>query len=175
MTGAYASDWKVIGGAQIGKETLVTFFDAESVKHQDETVRVWVEGVPVKTLERIFKIEHNEKLIEATARKVATGYVPPYVMLQSDKGKYPNAKAFQDDIVDVTSQEVIVNTMGVRVASKFYFEIDCKEKRIATLSVSIFRKDGSLEKSSDSHSPEYSYISPDSNGERLSQVLCPNR
>jgi len=173
---AYASDWKVIGASQVDKETVeVLFFDAESVKQQDDTVRVWVEGVPKKTLGDIFNQKHNEKLIEAVASKLVTGYVPPYVMLQSLKGKYSNTKVFDDDRLDVMSEEVIVNIMDVRITSKIYYEIDCKEERIAPLSVILYRKDGSLKQSSDSHSPKYSYIVPDSNGERLSQVLSPKR
>ena len=80
----------------------------------------------------------------------------------------------QDLIIDVTGEEIIVNGGQVSATSKIYFEIDCPGKRNAILSSIHYRADGSVSQSGDIESPKFQHIAPDSTGEWVSLMLCPD-
>jgi hypothetical protein len=71
------------------------------------------------------------------------------------------------------SDEIIANKTGIQAITTTYFEIDCKGKRIAPLTIIKYRKNGSVAKSETPKPIKYFYIVPDSSGDWLSMLVCP--
>lgn len=174
----FAADWQYTGNSVIGKDPTAMFFDADSVQHPSKgTVRVWVKAISQKVLERYYEKHGSEKwYIENVARKIASGYVPAFFMLPSIKKLYskpkPNGQKLDDLIIDVTGEEFLANSGDLPERAKFYFEIDCKGKRMATLSATLYRADGSMSNAADYESPKYAHVAPDSTGEWTWLLVC---
>lgn len=169
---ADASDWQFFGFGQQGKDETFLSFDAESISHPTkETTRVRTKAIAVSELER-YLMSHNKSVVDHTDRKRLTGYVPPVLLLPTVRGAYADAKGLRRKIL-ITSYELIANTPDIRVVSKFYIEIDCASQRIKMLDGSLF-DDGGNSLSGQSNG-EYQFITPDSNGEWLSLLVCPTK
>lgn len=170
---AYSADWQYTGGTDDGS----TFFDAEGVKYPDkDTVRVWIKSIANRTSDDYYKEiegERKEKFIEDTAQKKARGYIPKFFLLDSVKRMYKSKNDYENAIAGAITDEIIANDIGVSTAASAYFEIDCKGKRIGTLSITKYRKDGSVEKSASTKQPKYDYILPHTTAEWLSMLVCP--
>ena len=79
----------------------------------------------------------------------------------------------QDALATMVSDEIIANKAGVQSVTSTYFEIDCKGRRIAPLTVIKYRKNGSIAKSQAAQQARYFYIVPDSSGDWLAMLVCP--
>lgn len=171
LSGAYAADWQYAG--LVGKDKA-SFFDAEGIQYPDkDTVRMWVKNIPEKTIKKYFNGREREQVIEDSARKIASGYIPNYLKLESIKRTQSNDLATQDALATMVSDEIIANKAGLQAITATYFEIDCKGKRIAPLTIIKYRKNGSVAKSETPQPAKYFYIVPDSSGDWLSMLVCP--
>lgn len=172
LAAAHAADWQYTGGTHDGS----TFFDAEGVQYPDQDiVRVWVKSIGNKASEDYFKeIEgkRKEKFMEDTAQKRARGYIPKFFLLDSVKRLYKENE-YENAIAEAVADEIVANENGVNAAASAYFEIDCKGKRIGTLSIIKYRNDGSVEKSGSTEQLKYESILPDTTAEWLSMLVCP--
>jgi hypothetical protein len=170
LVNVYAADWQYTGGTKDGS----TFYDAESIQYPDkDSVRVWVKSITSKAASSYFKGKKEKKLIDDAATKMASGYVPNYLLLESVKRIYKNENDYRGAIAEVIADEIIANEFGVHADVSIYYQIDCKGKRIGTLSFTKYRKDTSVETSGSTEQPKYDCISPDSTGEWLSMLVCP--
>lgn len=83
---ADASDWQFFGSGKQGNDETFLSFDAESISHPTrESARVWTKAIAVSELERYLE-SHNKSVVDNTARKRLTGYVPPVLLLPTVRG-----------------------------------------------------------------------------------------
>jgi len=168
---ACAADWQYAG--MVGKDKA-SFFDAADIQYPDkDTVRLWVKVISEKTIKSYFKGQDRDQLIDESARKMASGYTPAFLRLESIKRKFPDDYKMQDALATMVSDEIIANRAGVQAITSTYFEIDCKGKRMAPLTIIKYRKNGSIAKSEIPKQAKYFFIVPDSSGDWLAMLVCP--
>jgi hypothetical protein len=168
---AYAADWQYAGN--VGKDQA-SFFDAAGVQYPDkDTVRIWVKYIPEKTIKSYLNSKDREQVIEESALKMASGYIPVFIKLESIKRTLPDNLKMQDALATMISDEIIANKSDVLADTTTYFEIDCKGKRIAPLTIIKYRKNGGIAKSEIPKQAKYFYIVPDSSGDWLAMLVCP--
>jgi hypothetical protein len=99
-------------------------------------------------------------MVEDAAQKILDGYVPPIVMMGEMKDRTPNIVSFEE----------IANLDAVKPQSRIFYEIDCSEQMMRTLSVYIETKGkvGSSDKTAD-----WMHVPPETNGAMLLKILCP--
>ena len=78
----------------------------------------------------------------------------------------------EDLRINVMTAETIAASGDIRKTSNIYYEIDCTGKRIAVLAIALFSLDGDTSKMKNYDNPKFTYIPPESNGERLMQMVC---
>lgn len=167
----YAADWQYAGNVDKDK---ASFFDAAGVQYPDkDTVRMWVKYIPEKTIKSYLNSKNREQVIEESALKMASGYIPVFIKLESIKRTLPDDLKMQDAIATMISDEIIANKADVQADTTTYFEIDCKGKRIAPLTIIKYRKNGNIAKSEIPKQTKYFYIVPDSSGDWLAMLVCP--
>jgi hypothetical protein len=168
---AFASDWRYAG--IVGKDQA-SFYDASDIQHPDaDTVRIWVKEIAEKTIRGYFKSREGDRVIDEAASKIAAGYVPEFLKLESSRRALPADFNMQDALATMVSDEIIANRPGVPAVASTYFEIDCKGRRIAPLTIIKYRKNGSIAKSQTPPQARYFYIVPDSSGDWLAMLVCP--
>lgn len=173
---AHATDWRFAGNVD---NIDASYFDADGIQYPDkDTVRVWVKYISVNTINRYFESNHRKQVIDDTAKKIASGYIPNYVALEPVQRTLPSDPNQKEDklrniLAEVISGEVIANKAVVHATSAIFYEIDCKGKRIGLLEYIKYRTYGSIEKSQSLERPQYDSIKPDSSGEWLSMLVCP--
>ena len=168
---AYAADWQYAGNVDKDK---ASFFDAAGVQYPDkDTVRMWVKYIPEKTIRSYFTGKNRGQVIEESALKMASGYIPVFLKLESIKRTFPTELKMQDALATMVSDEIIANKADVQATTATYFEIDCKGKRIAPLTIIKYRKNGNIAKSEIPKQANYFYIVPDSSGDWLAMLVCP--
>lgn len=166
---ASAADWKFLGGFQLKQKRgdTIAYYDTESVQYlSNGNVRVWIKAVYASEVDRLLTTK-NKEIIKTTADKVANGYYPPYVLLNP----YPQTSF--DTYMEIVTWEEAANHAEIKPRAKIFFEINCKDKMIQTLSSVIYRGDGGT--ASTSGIGKWDYIGPESNGETLQKILCKGR
>lgn len=171
------ADWKYAGTAMLGSNVDESiFYDTGSIARPSKSiVRTWIKTIPQDAIEAFYtKPGALQRYKELVSTKVARGYVPGYLQLPVVTRLYPSAQGqtLNGAIIVVTGAELIANAEDVQASAKFYFEIDCYEKTMATLSAVIFRPNGSISSQGDAKSPKGRRISPGGLGDGLSQILC---
>ena len=170
----WASDWQYAGFIKSGDVEAHQFFDSEGVSRvSPDIVRVWVKAVRVRVFDRYFK-SHRKLIVEKAARRVANNYVPRFVTLGTVNAKYEPTQ-LKDVAVDITTYEVAANESDIQASTKLYFEIDCSGQRIKLLQSIAYSDRGVIQSPGSKPSAEYQFIAPDSNGQWLSQLVCPSR
>jgi hypothetical protein len=104
---------------------------------------------------------------------MASGYIPVFLKLESIKRTLPTELKMQDALATMVSDEIIANKADVLATTTTYFEIDCKGKRIAPLTIIKYRKNGNIAKSEIPKQAKYFFIVPDSSGDWLAMLVCP--
>lgn len=167
---AFAADWQYAG--IVGRDQA-SFFDAADIRHPDpDTVRIWVKDIPEKTIRSYIKSKDGDRVMDEAAGKIAAGYVPGFLKLESSK-RFPADFRIQDALATMVSDEIIASRPGVQAVTSTYFEIDCKGRRIAPLTIIKYRRNGSIAKSQTPPQARYFYIVPDSSGDWLAMLVCP--
>ena len=135
-------------------------------------LRVWVESIANRQIEQYRSGEHKKEIVDRTAKKMATGYVPHILLLPQVAKLYPTAKDFNDAVFDAISREEVANTGAVEHLSRYYWEIDCSENRWRILEIMTFEPSGEL-KSSRKIEGDWNHIAADTNTQHLAAMLCP--
>jgi hypothetical protein len=173
---ANAADWQFAGNLD---GNVSSFFDADGIQYPDkDIVRVWVKYISLKTINSYFESNHRKQVMDDSARKMVSGYIPNFVALEPIQRTLPSDPKQKEDRLrnisaEVISAEVIANIADVHATTTIFFEIDCKGKRIGPLSYITYLKDGSVENSQSTEQPKYDYIKPGSSGEWVSMLVCP--
>ena len=170
LSAAYAADWQYAG--IVGKDKA-SFFDAADIQYPDkDTVRLWVKDISEKTIRGYFKSRDGDQIMDESARKIASGYTPEFLKLESTRRTLPADFKMQDALATMVSDEIIANKAGVQSVTATYFEIDCKGRRIAPLTIIKYRNNGNIAKSQTAQQARYFYIVPDSSGDWLAMLVC---
>lgn len=164
----YASDWQYAGSVKDGAHQ---FFDAETLTHPTrDVVRVWVKSIQERRFNRYLQ-NHEKLIVEKTAHKIASGYSPRFLELPAIMSRHEGA-ALKDVAVEITAYEVMANRPDIQMFSKFYFEIDCANKRIKLLDGTLYKDNGNISNRKARPDNDYTFIMPDSNGQWLSLLAC---
>ncbi len=95
---AYAADWQYAG--IVGKDKA-SFFDAADIQYPDkDTVRLWVKDISEKTIKHYFNSKDRDQIIDESARKIASGYIPDFLKLESTKRTLPDDFKMQERVSD---------------------------------------------------------------------------
>lgn len=170
---ARGADWKYHGGSTLSKgESVLCFYDSGSVERLiGGNIRVWEKAITQAEFKRIEKrIEKKEEkqIVDRAAKKIAIGYVPPYVLAEPEAMKALEANNM--NAIDIIAWEEEADSPNTSPRMKMLYEINCKEKKIRHLSISIFDADGEIH--SDRTTSAWDYIIPESNTETLMKILC---
>ncbi len=151
-------DWKVVGGADVGQDANILFYDARGVHRlPNGHIEVWTKALSNKALENI---EATKEQIDTAARKILSGYDPPVHQLR---------KLNDDQKLSLVIYEVFANDDIVESNARLLFELDCKTSRARfnSISIKLAGKWGFDEKPG-----EWSRISPETNPYYLQRLLC---
>jgi hypothetical protein len=160
---ATSVDWKLYGGAKIGATSDYCFYDAEGVVKQPDThLRVWTKCLSENEMDSVdIEKEPDNKITKNAARKIIGGYVPPIIAIE---------KMDFNKIADVAAAEEIANASGIQPHSRILYELNCSEKMLRELSITIYGKIGPSDRPKD-----WKYVGPETNAATLLTILCPRR
>lgn len=172
-TNTFSSEWLYAGFRKTSSVEAHQFFDAESsARPTPDSVRVWVKAITSRELERSLT-RNRDALVELASRKLATGYRPRFLLLDSVEAKYNgDASRLQEAAIEITLYEAAAAKADAKTYSKAYFEIDCRQQRMRTLEVIAFTRSGDA-RTGRLPPQDFQFIAPDSIGQWLSQMLCP--
>lgn len=165
VRGAFAQppgvDWKLYGGTSLN-ERAWCFYDATGITQMPSAhVRVWTKCLREKALDSIdIQKDFGGKILENTAQKVGSKYVPPFATVETVDA---------DKRLTITLYEVTANIGNLDPQASIFYELDCRERMIRELSVSI--QTGG-KRGSSNESGDWRYVPPEGNGARLLKILC---
>jgi len=153
-------DWKMYGSADGPSHC---FFDAKGVvKTDDRHMRVWTKCLLEKNLNGVdIEKDFDGRILENAVQKLAGLYVPPIALVQETID--PKQR------MAITAYEEIANIAPIEPQARIFYELDCSDKMIRELTVSlrVDGKSGSTDKPSD-----WKHVAPETNGNRLLKILC---
>jgi hypothetical protein len=168
---ADASDWKYAGRV----DGFVGFYDAAAVVRDGARVRFWLSLVPAGELappEALPRAQERYAAhVEAAARKIASGYVPPLLDLPAVRSLHSDD--FEAYARRVATWEAIAND-DVYATDRQEYELDCDRNALRTLQTLRWDDDdGSWRRTPSSQAPRP--VAPKSNLALLAELLCPRR
>jgi len=129
---------------------------------QGSQIRVWTKCLPQKEIDNI-DIENafEGRILKDAAQKVTKYYVPPITSIENFSA---------DQLVTIIQYEVTAGIARIEPQATILYELNCHEKMIRELSVSLKIKG----RSGQSDKPyAWRYAAPETNGARLLSLLCP--
>jgi len=155
-------DWKMFGGASVAGPSLC-FFDAKSVvRTSSGYIRVWTKCLAQKDLDGVdIKSDLRSKIGDNAGRLVHEGYVPPIVVIGRIEFK---------QVPDVVAYEQIANLSAIESQAQIFDELNCSERMMRSLSVSIHANG---QRSFKDKPSDWEYVPPEGNGATLLKMLCP--
>ena len=109
------------------------------------------------------KSDFDGRIANNAARKAVDGYIPPIATVE---------KMDADQILASTIYEEIANISYIEPRARIFYELNCSEKTVRELSISI-HQDGKL---GSKHEPsQWKYVPPETNGARLLALVCRER
>ncbi len=160
---AKASDWKYIGGTTYDGKYYYAFYDKQTEQRRGNGrfTSIWVKLVDYHELDSI-RNACNDTLINLLASEVVKGRVPPYV-LQSDS------------LTMVLMFETIVNQFRPKTRYMMHTELDCKEYKMRTLSLTVYDDFGDTISSGSDPEAKWSDVVPDTFGQFMMETMCRKR
>jgi hypothetical protein len=160
---AQGADWKFYGEGGLPKsDALIAYYDAMSIERlSDGHVKAWTKGISPSEVERIMNLEEVTK---RAAVKIKAGYVPPYIL------SHPRPEPGYEVNTRIIYWEEAANYDVIKPKLKVFYEVNCKEKDIRTLTSISYKDTGKAETRSDVD--KWISISPGSNSETLHKILC---
>ena len=152
-------DWKMYGTAPIDGG-VICFYESKGVITRP-ALRVWTKCLLQKDLDSVDpESELGKKIVESSAQKVASGYIPPIALVEDidfDQG------------MGVIGYEETANLSNIQDQTRFFYELNCSERMIRRLSTYIRKlgKEGYSDKLSN-----WEYVPPEGSGARLLKILC---
>jgi hypothetical protein len=167
LTPIYASDWQYAGYTIVKNKGFAQFYDADSIAVDGNIVRFWIELIKEKDLQRAG--EKHPEFTKATVKKFVQGYVPKFLDTPGKTNNDPKERIA--GIALAVNYEILANSLDIPIESTILFEVNCKTKMFAVLSIKDKDKNGK-HRSNSIQNPTWDYLTPDTNLYMLSQLLC---
>jgi hypothetical protein len=168
----FGDDWKYFGAKKIKGAEGKLFYESESLEKTSEGyIRVWSKGITKSELERIMK--KNEKLIvEKSEKNLANNYIPPFALVHTvaPPKLFKNSEDTISNILDIITWEKVANCPETKPSEMIFYEINCNDRKIRTLSVISYLNDGNVESNETPGAWIYNPLEP--NDETLKKILC---
>lgn len=103
---------------------------------------------------------------------MVAGYTPQFLELPVVKAQFGEEASLKEAAIEFALYEVMVNAADIRTFGKLYFEIDCSGKRARLLDGILYSGDGSVSRNAAHFNRDFQFVSPDSNGELLTLLVC---
>ena len=164
---ALGSDWKFCGQGQseIDGSQVYYYFDKDSIIYlSNDDFRIWTKFVKASEVVRIFT-QNKQQIIDESVKKVAMGYQPPFSAL---------SKTTKEEEKNIIFWELAANYPQMRLRSRALAEVDCKDKKMRTLSYESLDDRGVVFESS-STPQDWFFIAPDTIGDTLQKIFCIKR
>lgn len=165
MTNALSADWKYYGGTDDKNGNIYLFFDSESIKISNNNIKVWMKAILSTDIDKTLNNNNNKIIIDKVAIKIADGYIAPYSKITPEINYKGNR--------NIIAFEEAANYFSTKVLLKSFYEIDCTENKMRTLSLTLFTKDSIIKTSN--KETEWDFIAPESNSKTLEKILCERR
>jgi hypothetical protein len=165
MTDELRANWKYAGIASLEKDSphALAFFDADNIQYlPNGDVTVWVKTIDASEINR--RVAGEKELAKKATEKMAKSYYPPYFMLN------PDPDPGIDTYIEMIEWEEAANVSDIRPRARILYEINCRERRIQTLSAVTYKSDGTTTFTSDFD--KWSDIVPESTGDTLRRIVC---
>jgi len=154
-------DWKMYGGVEVDGQLNECFYDAEGVvRSPDRRIKVWTKCLSQKDLEGIDDKILNAKIADIAARKLIDTYIPPIAKVQ---------EFTSDQAITIIAHEVAAGISHIQSKSRILYELNCTERMLRELSISLTTMDKTGFKDSPSN---WKHITPESNANSLVLILC---
>jgi hypothetical protein len=157
------SDWKYVGDSVVGggggPPRILThdfYLSSELKRLPNKHVQVWTKSIAVTDMD---KAQLDEAAIQRAARKVTTGYMPPFVSMMS----IPKQR------VDVIAFEEQADEAAIQPRMRALWEVDCEAQMVRSLSIVVTDrgKFGTSDKPDD-----WQHVVPETSGQWLMQLVC---
>lgn len=169
---AFASNWHYVGGSRVDGADTDNFFDSESVTHPTQALaRVWVIGVRTDVGTQYAR-DHQKAMIEKAARRLVTE-PPVFLTIPSIAARYPSKDEQKNAAVEIAVREAVANEASPVLAARLYFEFDCQQRMFRALSVDMFDRKGTMQKSGTSPNAQFHFVAPDTTADWILTVVCP--
>jgi hypothetical protein len=111
-------------------------------------------------LDGIIERNADDRIVKATAEKVAHYYVPPIAKIQSVDA---------NDAMVITGYEEIADIVALQPQSQIFYELNCPDRMLRELSIDLHINGqiGSSNKPSG-----WKYVPPEGNAAALLKILC---
>jgi hypothetical protein len=151
-------DWKFYG---TGPESRCFYDEHGITTTKNSNVRVWTKCLPQKKLDAVdVKKDFQGQILEESAQRIAKNYLPPVSRVY---------KFSFNQLVTITSYEVTANIASIEPVASIYYEINCEEKLMRELSLTVRLKGKSM---TDEKQSEWHNIPPETNASRLLALTC---
>ena len=157
-------DWKYYSAGTTDREQIMCFYDAQGVRHGPQGhVRVWTKCLRQKDVEAVdIKKDFGGAILENTARKVASYYIPPIATVIETIDV--------NQMMAITKDEETADISDIPPLARIFYELNCPDRMMRELSISIDTDNGSgsVDKPGD-----WKNIPPEGGGAFLLKILCP--
>ncbi|WP_257307552.1 hypothetical protein [Geothrix campi] len=168
-----ASDWKYGGMTKSGNDTDIVFYDNSSIIRTSTVTRFWIKSISLKKLNAYSaQKSRRSQLIDASATKIAQGYIPAFLGLKSVRAASKSDIEFKDRVATVILWEVIANNHDIKMSSRFCFEINCDQKMIRAVEGDLFDNQGNVKPKQGPMNQEWGFIAPDTTSAWWSELVC---
>ncbi len=165
LTDELRTNWKYAGVILPEKEsgTALAFFDAENIQYlSNGDVRVRIKAVDAAEIEGL--VAREKEIAEKATEKMEKTYYPPYVSSNAD------TSTGIDQYLEIIEWEEAANHADIKPRARLVYEIRCRDKMIQTVSMILYKSDGTATFASDFD--RWSPLVPGSAGDTLRKILC---
>jgi hypothetical protein len=150
---SYGTDWKFIGIANPNNWEWVFFNKDDIDTLKNGNVKIWL-----KSLKAVDLPEKDTVFIHKAAKKIAFGYIPPYVLLHNSK----------NNILNIAGVETMAELQRGELKCLMLVEMNLKQKQFRMLSITLYKNGEEIE---DNKVGNWEYIKPETNFKTLFDIL----
>ena len=154
----HSNEWKFLRTSLFGAEKYYTFYGRMKI-HSEKGARhcsVWLKLITPKKVDSVSQAA-SDSIVDLIAEKIVTGKIPPDTSRQFMAQK---------------RLEVIANELSTRANIMMHLELDCADRTLRTISITIYDNDG-IRVLAHSESPsKWEDAIPESFGDAVLEQMC---
>jgi hypothetical protein len=161
---ALRANWKYAGKALSEKKNgrTLAFYDAENVEYlSNGDVKVRVMTIDATEIDDL--VARGKNIMKKAAEKTAQSYYAHFLT-------NPDPGAVADGYIEMILWEEAANHHDMKPKSRRFYELNCKEMKIQTVSEITYKRDGTTTFTSDFD--RWPPITTGSTGDALHRILC---